>query len=133
VADLAGGHVHTMFGTVPSLLGAHKGEKVRMLAVTSTKRFPDLPDIPTIAESGMPDFEVISWQGLCTPAGVPRAAMERLRSGLAASLDRPQVRKQLADQGIVPTPLFGDAYSKFIKSEQAKWTKVVNHLRIEKK
>jgi tripartite-type tricarboxylate transporter receptor subunit TctC len=133
VADLVGGHVHAMFSTVPSLLGAVKGGKVRMLAVTSSKRFPDLPDVPTIAESGMPDFEVISWQGLCTPSGAPSQALERLRSALSTSLERAGVRKQLSDQGIVPTPLFGDAYNKFIKAEQAKWTKVVSDLRIEKK
>jgi len=133
VADLVGGHVQAMFSTVPSLLGAHKGGKIRMLAVTSAQRAPDLPDIPTIAESGMPGFEVISWQGVCTPSGVPQEAMARLRSALAASLDQPEVRKQLADQGIQATPRIGEDYATFIRSEQAKWSQLVQKIGIEKR
>jgi tripartite-type tricarboxylate transporter receptor subunit TctC len=133
VADLVGGHVQAMFSTVPSLLGAHRGGKIRLLAVTSAQRSPDLPDVPTIAESGMPGFEVVSWQGLCTPAGVPQAVIARLQSALAASLDQPGVRRQLADQGIEATPRIGEDYAKFIRAEQAKWSKLVRDIGIEKR
>ena len=79
---LLGGHVEAMFSTVPTYTGALRSGKVRLLGVTSTTRHSDLPDVPTLAESGMPGFEVISWQGLCTPAGVPEAVLARIRSGL---------------------------------------------------
>ena len=84
--------------------GARRGApgKIRALGVTSTQRDKDLPDVPTIAESGMPDFEVVSWQGLCTQAAVPEAALARLRAALAAALDTPELRKRLADLGFQP-------------------------------
>jgi tripartite-type tricarboxylate transporter receptor subunit TctC len=120
-----GGQVEAMVSTVPSFLGATRAGKVRMLGVTSTTRHPDLPDVPTIAESGMPDFEVISWQGLCTPAGVPQAALARLRSGLAAVLALPDTKKQLSDQGMQPSPLMAEKFSAFIRAERDKFAKVV--------
>ena len=131
VADLLGGHVHAMFATVPSVIGALRAGKIRMLGVTSAARYPDLPDVPTIAESGMPGFEVISWQGLCTPAGVPRSILGRIREGLAAALEIPQTRKQLSDQGQQPTPMSADKFASFVRSERAKWAKVVKDIGIK--
>jgi len=125
VAGLIGGEVQAMFGTVPSLLGAIRAHRVRALAVTSTTRAPDLPDVPTLAESGLRDFEVISWQGLCTPTGVPKATLARIRAALAKALDLPATRKGLANQGIQTTPLIAEKFAKFIRAEQVKWKKVV--------
>ena len=102
-----------------------------MLGVTSLTRVPDLPDVPTIAESGMPGFEVISWQGLCTPAGVPKAILARIRAGLAAALALPDTRKRLAEQGVQPNPLTAEQFAAFIRSERAKWAKVVKDVGIE--
>ncbi|MGH8663976.1 MAG: Bug family tripartite tricarboxylate transporter substrate binding protein, partial [Burkholderiales bacterium] len=99
----------------------------------SKKRAPDLPDVPTLAESGMPDFEVISWQGLCTPKGTPKHAVERLRAALSASLERPATRKQLADQGIQTEGRTAEQFASFIRSEHAKWAKVVKDIGIEPK
>jgi tripartite-type tricarboxylate transporter receptor subunit TctC len=131
LVGLMGGHVEAMFSTVPSFLGAARSGKIRMLGVTSTTRHPDLPDVPTIAESGMPGFEVISWQGLCTPAGVPQAVLVRIRSGLAAVLASPDTKKQLADQGMQPTPLMAEKFAAFIRAERAKWAKVVKDVGIK--
>ena len=128
---LLGGHVEAMFSTVPTYTGALRSGKVRLLGVTSTTRHSDLPDVPTLAESGMPGFEVISWQGLCTPAGVPEAALARIRSGLVAALGQPEVRKQLADQGMQLTPLMADKFEAFVRSERAKWAKVVKDVGID--
>jgi tripartite-type tricarboxylate transporter receptor subunit TctC len=133
VADLMGGHLHAMFATVPSVLGGIRAGKIRVLAVTSKKRAPDLPDVPTLAESGMPDFEVISWQGLCTPRGTPKPAVERLRTALHKALQRPVTRKQLADQGIQTEGRTADEFAAFIRSEHAKWAKVVKAIGIEPK
>jgi tripartite-type tricarboxylate transporter receptor subunit TctC len=131
LAATMGGEVDAMVSTVPSFLAATRAGKVRMLGVTSLTRSPDLPDVPTIAESGMPGFEVISWQGLCTPAGVPKAAVTRLRTALAAVLALPDTRKRLADQGINPGALTTDQFAAFIRSERTKWAKVVKDVGIE--
>jgi tripartite-type tricarboxylate transporter receptor subunit TctC len=128
---LLGGHVEAMFSTVPTYTGALRSGKVRLLGVTSMTRYPDLPDVPTLAESGMPGFEVISWQGLCTPAGVAEAVLARIRRGLVAALEQAEVRKQLADQGMQLTPLMAAKFAAFVRSERAKWAKVVRDVGID--
>ena len=128
---LISGEVQAMFGTTLLLAAPGRAGKVRLLGVTSLTRFPDLPDVPTIAESGMPGFEVVSWQGLCTPARAPEAALARLRDGLATVLASSEVKKQLADQGMQTAPLMGEKYAAFIRSERAKWAKLVKDVGIE--
>jgi tripartite-type tricarboxylate transporter receptor subunit TctC len=128
--DLIGGRVDAMFSTVPSALVAVRGGKIRALGVTSTQRDPDLPEVPTIAESGMPDFEVISWQGLCTPAGLPTAALARIRAALAKALASPDTRKRLVDQGFQVNPLTSEKFAAFVHGEQAKWSKLVKDIGI---
>jgi tripartite-type tricarboxylate transporter receptor subunit TctC len=130
LVDLMGGQVDAMVSTVPSFLAATRAGRIRMLGVTSLTRVPDLPDVPTIAESGMPGFEVISWQGLCTPAGVPEAVLVRISTGLAAALALPDTRKRLAEQGIQPNPLTPEEFAAFIRAERAKWAKVVKDVGI---
>jgi len=130
VADLIGGHTQTMFATIPSVLGGIRAGKLRSLGVTSQTRAPDLPDVPTIAEAGMPDFEVISWQGLCTPSGAPKAVHDRLRPALTAALARPDTRKHFAAQGVIMDARDSDQFGTFISSERAKWAKVVKDVGI---
>jgi tripartite-type tricarboxylate transporter receptor subunit TctC len=127
---LIGNEVQSTFSTVPLLLGPTRSGKVRMLGVTSLTRAPDLPDVPTIAESGMPGFEVISWQGLCTPTGVSPAALAKLRAVLPAALALADTRKRLAEQGVQVTPLTHDKYAAFIRAERAKWGKLVKDVGI---
>ena len=130
VVDLMGGHVRSMFSTVPSVLGAVRAGSLRALAVSSKKRARDLPDVPTLVESGMPNFEVISWQGLCTPSGVPKAVLSRLQTALRDVMALPETNKQLEAQGIEATPLIAAQYGSFIRGERAKWAKVVKDLKI---
>jgi tripartite-type tricarboxylate transporter receptor subunit TctC len=132
VAALMGNEVHTMFGTVPSLLVAIKAGKARSLAVTSKTRSPDLPEVPTLDESGMPGFEVVSWQGLCTPSGVPGKVLDKIRVALETVLTIPQTRKRLADQGIQLTPLVGKKFAAFIGDEAAKYSKLIRDIGIPK-
>jgi tripartite-type tricarboxylate transporter receptor subunit TctC len=128
--DLVGGRVDAMFSTVPSALSTVRGGKIRALAVTSLTRDPDVPDVPTVAESGMPDFEVISWQGLCTQSRVPHAHFARIRAALDAALAQPEIRKRLADSGFQPNILPADKFAAWIRSERAKWAKVVKSIGI---
>jgi tripartite-type tricarboxylate transporter receptor subunit TctC len=129
--DLIGGRIEAMFSTVPSVLPAVRRGKVRALGVTSTQRDPDLPEVPTIAEAAIPDFEVVSWQGLCTQAAVPQAALARLRAALAAALDQPDVRKRLVDQGFQPHVMSAEKFAAFTRTERAKWAKVVKEIGIQ--
>src|SRR5262249_15743393 len=105
--------------------------KLRMLGVTSLTRVPDFPDVPTLDESGMRGFEVISWQGLCTPAGVSKPILSRIRGALVAALDLPDTKRQPADQGMHPSPMTADKYAAFIRSERAKYAKVVKDVGIK--
>lgn len=132
VVGLVGGEVHAMFSTVPSLIGAIRANRVRPLAVTSSKRAHDLPDVPTIAETVAPGFEVISWQGLCTPSGVPPAALNRIRAALEKVFEMPDTSKRLADQAIQLTPLAHQKFAAFIKGERDKWAKLVRDIGIPK-
>ena len=131
VIDLMGGRIEAMFSTVPSVLSAVRGGKVRALGVTSLQRDPDLPEVPTIAESGLPGFEVISWQGLCAPAAVPQPVLARLRAALAAALALPETRKRLTDQGFQPHPMSAEKFAVFARAERAKWGKLVRDIGIK--
>lgn len=128
--DLIGGRVQAMVSTVPAALASVRSGKVRALGVTSTTRDPDLPDVPTIAESGFPSFDVVSWQGLCTNAGTPAAALERLRAALAAALARPDVVKRITDLGFRPHVLPPDKFEAYARAERARWGKLVKDIGI---
>ena len=131
LVDVMAGRVEAMTSTVPSVLAHVRRGKVRALGVTSRQRDTDLPDVPTIAESGMPDFEVTSWQGLCTQAAVPPAALARLRAALTAVLEQPETRKRLVDQGFQLHIMPADKFAEFARAERARWAKVVKAIGIE--
>jgi tripartite-type tricarboxylate transporter receptor subunit TctC len=131
LVDLIGGRVEAMFSTVPSVLASVRRNHVRALGVSSTQRDPELPDVPTIAESGMPNFEVVSWQGLCAPAGVPQAVLAKLQAALAAALALPDTRKLIAMQGFQFHAKTAEAFASFIRAERAKWAKVVKEIGIK--
>jgi tripartite-type tricarboxylate transporter receptor subunit TctC len=129
--DLMGGRVEAMTSTVPAVLSAVRSSKARALGVTSMQRDPDLPDVPTIAESGMPNFEVVSWQGLCTNAGAPQAALARLRAALAATLAQPETRKRLVDQGFQLHVKPAEEFAAFMATERARWAKLIKDVGIQ--
>jgi len=131
--DLIGGRVQAMTSTVPAALGSVRSGKIRALGVTSPERDQDLPDVPTIAESGIPDFEVISWQGLCTRSGAPAAAIERLRSALATIVASAQVRKQIVDTGFHMRVMAADEFAQFVHAERVRWAKAVEDMGIPKR
>lgn len=128
--DLMAGRVEAMTSTVPAALSSVRNGKIRALAVTSTERDAQLPNVPTLAESGMPDFEVVSWQGLCTNAGAPQHALRRLRSALSTVLAQAGTQKQIGTQGFQLYARSADDAAAFIKAERARWAKVVKELRI---
>ena len=129
--DVIAGRVQAMTSTVPAALSSVRSARIRALAVTSKQRDPDLPDVPTVAESGMPNFEVVSWQGLCTNAGAPQSALRRLRSALETTLAQPDTRKRLVDQGFQLYIMPADKAAEFMRAERIRWAKLVKEVGIE--
>jgi len=125
LTDLIGGQVQLMFDNLPSSLQFIKAGKLRALAVTSLARSQALPDVPTLAESGLPGFEASSWFGVLAPAGTPADIVAKLNGAVAAWLASPAAKEQLAAQGAIPAGGSPDAFVKHIADESAKWAKVV--------
>jgi len=123
--DLVGGQVQLMFDNLPSSLPLIKAGKLRALAVTSAARSPALPDVPTVAESGLPGFEASSWFGLLAPAGTPAGVVARLNSEGNKWLASPEARDKLATQGANAAGGTPDDFTRHIAAETAKWAKVV--------
>ena len=125
LTDLIGGQVQLMFDNLPSSLQFIKASKVRALAVTSLARSSTLPELPTLAESGLPGFEASSWFGVLAPAGTPNDIVKKLNGEIAAWLASPDAKDKLAAQGAIAAGGTPDAFVTHIAAESAKWAKVV--------
>jgi tripartite-type tricarboxylate transporter receptor subunit TctC len=125
------GHLSMMFEMGYAALPAIKGNKIRPLAVTSTKRLALLPDVPTMAELGVADFESYNWQGVIAPGGTPPAIISKLNAALNEILRDPEVLKQITDTGSQPGGGSPEAFAQFIASETAKWAKVIQAANIQ--
>jgi tripartite-type tricarboxylate transporter receptor subunit TctC len=123
--DVVAGHVHMMFATAASVVSLIRQGKVRPLAVTTPQRTALLPDIPTVAELGIPGFDATTWHGLVAPAGVSKEVIGTLHHGVVTALNDPPVRKSLMDLGV---DIVGNApkeFDAYIKAEIPKWSAVV--------
>ncbi|TMG75618.1 MAG: tripartite tricarboxylate transporter substrate binding protein, partial [Betaproteobacteria bacterium] len=125
LADLLGGQVQIMFSTMPPALPHVKDGKLRALAVTSRKRSPATPELPTIDEAALPGFEAITWHGVVAPAGTPAAIIAWLNREIVAILHLPEVVERLSGQGAEALGSTPEEFAAYIKSESAKWAKVV--------
>jgi tripartite-type tricarboxylate transporter receptor subunit TctC len=125
MTDLLSGEVQLMFGTVVALVPHIEAGKLRPLAVTSRKRSPLLPNVPTMAESGLPDYEAGSWYGIMVPAGTPRAAIDRLHDVIVKALRQPEVAKRLAAEGAEVIGSTPEEFEAHLKRELARVGKVV--------
>jgi len=125
LADLLGGHIPMAFAPIPATHANIAEGKLRGLAVTSAKRSSLLPDLPTIAESGIPGFEASLYYGLAAPAGTPRPIIDKLNKALRDALASDEVRKRLATDGAEPLPSTPEEYAAHIDQDETKWSKVV--------
>jgi tripartite-type tricarboxylate transporter receptor subunit TctC len=125
IQDVMGGQVPMSFETVTVALPQIKGGKVKALAVTSAKRSAQLPDVPTLAESGVPGFDVSSWQALYFPAGTPAPIVARLNAEVQKIVAQPDVKTKMESLGLAYTPNTPAQFAEFQKAEQAKWAKVI--------
>jgi tripartite-type tricarboxylate transporter receptor subunit TctC len=131
VPDLIGERVTMMFSPMPVVLPYVRDGRLRGLAVTSLKRAPSAPDLPTVAESGYPGFEVTIWYAILAPAGTPPAIVRKLNQEIVKALALPDVRAKLADQGLEPIGNSPDELAAVIRSETATWAKVVKDANIQ--
>ena len=124
MTDLMGGQVHMMFTNQDGPLAHIKTGRMRALAATSLERNPSYPDTPTIAESGFPGFQAVSWNGLAAPAGTPAEIVDKLHAEVVKALGQPAVRERLIAQGFVAGGISPAAMSAFVADEIEKWGKV---------
>jgi len=125
LTDTLGGQVQSFMSSVPSALSQIRAGRLRAIAVTSAKRSPELPDAPTIAESGYGGFEANTWYGLLAPAGTPAPVIARLNAEVNRALRTPEVRERLASEGGEPLGGSPEQFASFLKAEHAKWGRVV--------
>jgi tripartite-type tricarboxylate transporter receptor subunit TctC len=123
--DLMAGQVQMMIDVMPNAYPLAKGGKVRGLAVSTARRFPGAPELPTIAESGVPGFDVSAWDGIFAPAGTPPAVIDRLNAAIRQALDEPELREQLIAHGAVAVPGTPDDLARHVVAEKAKWAKII--------
>ena len=125
VSDLLGNQIAIMFDNMPSVIPHVRSGKLRAIAISTAKRSPELPDVPTIAEAGVPGYEAVSWFGLFAPAATPKPVLDKLSTALSKVLANPEVQKKISAQGgetVNETPA---QFAAFIRSETTKWGKVV--------
>ncbi len=130
-AALVGGQVHMMMATLPPALPHVKAGRLRGLAVSSAQRSRAVPDVPTIAESGLPGFETVSWHSILAPAKTPKPIITRLHSELVKMLAQPDVRERFASQGLDVVGSTPEEFTEHIKREMAKWAKIIKAIGIK--
>ena len=125
LTDLVGGQLDVMFDNLPSALGLVQSGKLRALAITSRERVPQLPEVPTAAESGLPDMVVDAWVGVMAPANLPKPILDTLHQVITKSVANPQVRDKLQERGVTIRTSRPDEFLAYVKSENDKWSRVV--------
>jgi len=131
VIAIVGGEVSTLFATIPSAIHHFKAGKLRALGVSSAKRNSALPELPTVAEAGVPGYEAIEWQGLMVPTGTPRDVVMRLNQAFHKVAAMPEVKEKVAALGSDLTPSSPEEFDAFVKRELAVWSKVVKDVGIK--
>ena len=125
-----GGHIKIYFALVPAVLQHIKAGTLRPLAVTTEQRLPYLPDVPTIAESGFPDYEINSWQAVFAPGGTPKDIVAKINGELVRMLKMPEVHQRISLEGADPVGSSPEQFSARVQSEIAKWSRVAKQAGI---
>ena len=131
-SDVIAGQLPINITNLPFLVAPVRSGQLRALAVASAKRVPQLPDVPTMNESGVPDFEVNSWYGVCAPAGVPVPILDKLNADIHSVMRIPEVEQRLTELGMPPAPTSREEFDQFIRAEIARWAQVIREARIPK-
>ena len=123
--DLVGGQLQLLFDAPPSSLPFVRSGRLRALGISTMRRTPLLPDVPTISEAGVPGYEVLTWSGICAPAGTPRAVITRLNEAIVKGVTSRETRERFAALGADVVANSPDEYREFILAELAKWSRVI--------
>ncbi len=132
LGQVVGGELPIYITNMPLVIGPIQSGRLRAIGVASAKRQPLLPDVPTMQESGVADFEVNSWYGVCAPAGVPEALLDKINTDVHAVMRVPEVEHRLTEMGMPPAPTTRDEFDQFMRGEIAKWAQVVKDAHIPK-
>jgi tripartite-type tricarboxylate transporter receptor subunit TctC len=133
ITDLIAGHVPSFFAVISTGVPHVRSGKIRAIAVTGEKRAEAVPDVPTVAESGVKGYAATNWYGMLAPAGTPQPIIDRLNRELVTALKSPDVVQQLKDQGIDAAPTSPAEFAKFIAAEEKKWVPIIrkSNLKVE--
>ncbi|KOF54807.1 LacI family transcriptional regulator [Achromobacter sp. DMS1] len=131
IVDVMGGQVDVYFANAASSLNYVTGGKLKALAVSSSRRMPELPDVPTVAESGVKNFDVVEWNGFFLPAGAPPEVVARLQDVVQKALARPETREKLGKLGLTPVGSSAADFARFVDEEQTRWAEVVKANNIQ--
>jgi tripartite-type tricarboxylate transporter receptor subunit TctC len=132
VIDLMGGHVQLMFGAVSTTLSYLQSGRLRAIAISSPQRWPALPEIPAVAESGVPGFEASTWYGVLAPAATPPAIVSKLHTDMVAAITAADIRKHVVDLGINTIANTPREFSEVIQRDMARWGKLLRSLESNK-
>jgi tripartite-type tricarboxylate transporter receptor subunit TctC len=132
VSEVMAGQIEAAVTNVPQLLPLIQGNRVRALAVTSAKRVEQIPAVPTMAEGGLPGYEVYSWYGVCTNAGTPAPILDKMNTDVTEVLRSPDIQKTFGELMIDITPTTRDGFAKFMRDETARWAEVAKAAGITK-
>ena len=130
MGQVVGGELPIYITNMPLVIGPIQGGRLRALAVASAQRQALLPNVPTMQESGVPDFEVNSWYGVCAPAGVPEALLDRLNADVHTAMRVPEVEHRLTELGMPPAPTTRQEFDAFMRKEIARWAQVIRDAKI---
>jgi tripartite-type tricarboxylate transporter receptor subunit TctC len=123
--DILGGHTKVAFATTLTAPPYVRDSKLRALGIGAATRSPALPDVPTVAEAGVPGYEVANWIGIVAPAGTPQPIIDKLHEEISAIQDSPEVARQFAAEGAEAVRMSSAAFGAYMVSEMAKWERVV--------
>jgi len=129
--DVMAGHVQMMFDAVTAMAPQVKAGKVRALATTGKTRSSIMPEVPTVAEAGVPGYEAVIWLGLMAPTKTPPAILRKLNAEVAKIVARPEVQQEWAAQGAVPMSMGVDEFDKFLRGDIDKWAQIVRSAGIK--
>jgi tripartite-type tricarboxylate transporter receptor subunit TctC len=130
MTDLIGGQVPIMFDSLASALPHIKSGRIRILAVTTPQRVPQLPEAPTVAEAGYPGYAGVGWSGFVLPAGTPRDIVDRVSADTQAVLREPDTAQKIVERGAIPDPTGPKQYEEFIRAELRKWGEVARVAKV---
>jgi tripartite-type tricarboxylate transporter receptor subunit TctC len=131
ITDLMGGQVTMTFGTSLSVVPQVRSGRLRALATTGAKRSPALPDLPTIAETGVPGYEASLWYGFVGPAKMPPEIVNRLNSAIVSVLQMPEIRERLTSQGVDPIYNTPEEFAKLLVNDLDRWAKVIKRAGVQ--